>query len=69
MGEYTITGTFNDHPVYSNGKTKWVYLDSTIDTEITTPGYYLFDEPALEIDDTEIIDITDEIADIMGVEE
>lgn len=61
-GEYKQIGIFNDHPVYSNGKTQWAYLTPDIEPTITTPGYYLFDLPRIELSEDDIVDLTDEFA-------
>jgi hypothetical protein len=68
-GEYSDMGIFNDHPIYSNGKTKWVWLDPEIEPEITTPGYYLMDEPVLELSGDDVIDLTEEIKNFIPEEE
>jgi hypothetical protein len=60
-GTYTTVGTFNDHPVYSNGINKWVYMDSSIDPAFETPGYYLMDEPNVtKLTTEDLLDLSDE---------
>jgi hypothetical protein len=67
-GLYSEVGTFNEHPVYSNGKTKWIYMDPSIDTQFTEPGWYLFDESGY-IDTTNIFDASTQLSDLLVIEE